>query len=214
MKVNEIFASIQGEGIWMGQPTVFVRLAGCNLRCEWCDTLYAQDERHGRDMSTEEILERIWELDGALVGHVCITGGEPLLQKETYALIYALLDRKMHILLETNGSLPIDELPCNDDLCISLDMKTPSSGMAERCKPEFIEDLGAGDQLKFVIDSNEDYEYAIKVLDEHPPPCSIVFTPVGGTKLKWLAEKVVKDLLSVRVLPQLHKIIWGDRKGC
>ena len=213
MNVNEIFASLQGEGVWIGQPTIFIRLAGCNLRCEWCDTAYAQEESQGEEMSIEEMLDRVWELDGALLGHICVTGGEPLLQKDVYKLVYALLDRKMHVVLETNGSLPIEELPCGENLCISMDMKTPSSGMADKCNPELIEDLGPGDQLKFIIADEKDYEYAISVLDEHNPSCPVIFTPVGGKELRWLAEKAVEEKLGVRVLPQLHRIIWGDERG-
>ncbi len=214
MRISEIFVSIQGEGVWMGQPMVFVRTAGCNLRCKWCDTPYALDPESGEEMSVEEVLERIWALDGAVLGHVCVTGGEPLIQKDIYKLLYALLDRNMHVVLETNGSIPVRELPCEELLTTSMDIKTPSSGMAHMSHPEYIEDLGPKDQVKFIIADEEDYEYAINVLDEHPPPCPVIFTPVGGVDLRWLAEKAVEDRLGgVRVLPQLHKIIWGEERG-
>lgn len=212
MKVCEIFTSLQGEGIWIGQPTIFVRLAGCNLECKWCDTPFAQKEE-GEEMSVRDILERVSQMDGKLIGHVCITGGEPLYQEEVFELVEDFLARGLHVVLETNGSLSVEHMPCENLLCISMDMKTPSSGMHEKCKPIFIEDLGPLDQLKFVIEDEEDYEYAVELLEDHPVRCHVIFTPAGGTDMAWIAERVVEDRMAVRVLPQLHKIVWGDERG-
>lgn len=205
MKINEIFFSIQGEGIWMGIPTVFIRTTGCNLRCAWCDTQYAFSE--GKEMSVEQLIHAVEKYP---TKHVCVTGGEPLLQKETTAIINKLLDRGYNMCVETNGSVSIRELSCTEDLLTSLDIKCPSSGMHQKMDFSNIELLGSNDQLKFIIADETDYEYAKEIIGKHSPVCNIIFTPVDGTNLKSLVEKVLKDGLEVRVLPQLHKIIWGN----
>jgi len=208
MKVNEIFNSIQGEGVTIGIPTTFVRLTGCNLRCKWCDTQYAYEE--GEELTVAEVVERIGEYGSE---QVCITGGEPLVQKEVPRFLDILLNDGYLVTLETNGSLSIEPLPCSDGLMVSMDIKCPGSG--EHSKMDFnnIEILGPGDQLKFIISNDEDYEYAKKVIEQYEPSCNIVMTPVDVAKLKHLAERVLEDKLKVRVLPQLHKIIWGNEPG-
>jgi len=208
MKVNEIFNSIQGEGVTIGIPTTFVRLTGCNLRCKWCDTQYAYEE--GEELTVAEVVERIGEYGSE---QVCITGGEPLVQKEVPRFLDILLNDGYLVTLETNGSLSIEPLPCSDGLMVSMDIKCPGSG--EHSKMDFnnIEILGPGDQLKFIISNDEDYEYAKKVIEQYKPSCNIVMTPVDVAKLKHLAERVLEDKLKVRVLPQLHKIIWGNEPG-
>lgn len=208
MKINEIFHSIQGEGILMGIPTTFVRVAGCNLRCQWCDTQYAYEE--GKEMTLDEIVLRVRENP---VNHVCITGGEPLLQEDTVTLVQLLHDGGFQVSIETNGSQSIEELPCLDSLMISLDIKCPSSGMQEKMDFSNIELLGPSDQLKFIICDEKDYEYAKELIDRYKPICSIIMTPVGGRQMKNLAELVLRDMLNVRVLPQLHKLIWGEKRG-
>lgn len=208
MMINEIFYSIQGEGILIGIPTIFIRTTGCNLRCNWCDTKYAYEE--GEEMTFEEIIAKAKEYPAS---NICLTGGEPLLQEETPALIQRLSDEGYFICLETNGSKSVEELPCLDSLLISLDVKCPSSGMQDKIDMSNIELLGPNDQLKFIIGNKEDYEYAKKVIKEQEPNCSVIMTQVGGTELKGLAEWVLKDGLNVLVLPQLHKLIWGERRG-
>ena len=208
MKINEIFLSIQGEGILMGVPTTFIRLSGCNLRCEWCDTQYAYDE--GEEMTLDEVLQKVKENP---TSHVCVTGGEPLLQEESIRLVQTLHDQGFQVSVETNGSQSIEELPCLDSLVISLDVKCPSSGMHEKMDFSNLEILGPNDQLKFIIGDERDYEYAKWVIDRYKPICSIIMTPVGGIELKGLAEWVLRDGLVVRVLPQLHKMIWGEARG-
>jgi len=208
MKINEIFHTIQGEGILMGVPTVFIRFTGCNLRCGWCDTRYAYDE--GEEMNLNDILQEVSEHP---TSHVCITGGEPLLQDGVKNLIQALSDEGYTVLLETNGSQSIEELPCLDSLVISLDIKCPSSGMYEKMDFTNLEVLGPNDQLKFIVGDEKDYEYAKEIIDKYKPICSIIMTPVGGIELKNLAEWVLRDGLHVRVLPQLHKMIWGEKRG-
>jgi 7-carboxy-7-deazaguanine synthase len=208
MKINEIFHSIQGEGILIGIPTIFIRTTGCNLRCSWCDTKYAYDE--GDEMSIDEIMEKVKEHSCT---HVCITGGEPLLQEETPTLVERLNKKNYRICLETNGSKSIEVLPCLDSLVISLDVKCPSSGMQDKMDFSNLELLSLNDQLKFIIADEEDYKYAKEIIAKHKPICSIIMTPVDGKNLKNLAQWVLNDGLKVRVLPQLHKLIWGDRKG-
>ncbi len=206
MLVNEIFLSIQGEGKEIGLPTVFIRLTGCNLRCKWCDTGYAFDE--GEEMSIEDVVKNT-DMHG--IKRACITGGEPLLQKEVRALTDALLSKGYDIVLETNGSLPINGI--DERVLISMDWKTPSSGEENKMLESNMRYLAEKDQLKFVIADEKDYEYAKEFLKSHRILCEPVFQPLGGTNLKWLAERVINDRIDVRVLPQLHKIIWGDERG-
>ncbi|UCE80819.1 MAG: radical SAM protein [Methanobacteriota archaeon] len=205
MKIYSIFLSIQGEGITIGAPTVFIRTSGCPLRCTYCDTPQAFDK--GEEMPLEDIISRVEEYG---VGTVCLTGGEPLAQKDSYRLIDRLLGKRHLVVVETSGAITLEEMPCDANLSISMDMKCPSSGESSRMMFENIELLGPTDQLKFVISDKRDYEFAKKVVTEHRPSCAVVFTPVGGKDLKDLAEKVLKDGIEVRVLPQLHKFIWGD----
>jgi len=208
MKINEIFYSIQGEGILTGVPTIFIRTTGCNLRCSWCDTQYAYEE--GKEISIDDIIEKV---KGYPANYVCITGGEPLLQKDTIKLAQKLCDEDYNVCLETNGSKPIEELPCLNNLMVSLDIKCPSSGMQEKMDFSSIQLLSPNDQLKFVIGDEKDYEYAKEVITKYNPICSIIMMPVGGKELKNLVELILRDGLKVRVLPQLHKLIWGDKKG-
>jgi len=216
MEITEIFESLQGEGVQMGQPTIFIRLTGCNLRCEWCDTQYAYD--NGTEMSIPEIIEEINKFPGKLI---CITGGEPLTQPETGELVDELLNLNYSINLETNGSINIDStLNNHDKILISMDVKCPSSQMESKMDLTNIQYLKSTDQLKFIIKDQNDYEFAFKILQENRSNCNIIFTPVNGIDLKWLAEKVIEDHtvfselgLNVRVLPQLHKLVWGNAKG-
>ncbi|AGB04926.1 organic radical activating enzyme [Aciduliprofundum sp. MAR08-339] len=208
MKINEMFLSIQGEGTYIGVPMFFIRLTGCNLRCEWCDTKYAFYE--GEDMGIEEIMQRVRK---AGVEWVCITGGEPLLQDDVYKLIDALLKEGHRVLLETNGSISIENLPTEENLVVSLDIKTPSSRMENAMRFENLDYLGPKDFVKFVIADERDFEYAKGIIERYKIEQDIVFQPVGGTDLKWLVEKVLNSRMNVRVLPQLHKIIWGEQRG-
>ena len=153
VEVTEIFHSIQGESSWSGQPCVFIRLTGCNLRCAYCDTSYAYDQ--GRFMDVTEILERVRRLRCDLVE---VTGGEPLIQAETPSLIRMLLDAGHTVLLETNGSIDIGIV---DPRCVRImDIKCPSSGMAGQNDLRNLKKLGVQDELKFVLESREDYEFA------------------------------------------------------
>jgi 7-carboxy-7-deazaguanine synthase len=205
MKIYSVFRSIQGEGLMIGSPTVFIRTSGCPLRCTYCDTPQAFDK--GEELSNDDIVERVQKYR---TRDVCLTGGEPLAQKDSLRLIQRLLDSGNSVVVETCGAIPLDEMPCDGNLSISMDIKCPSSGEEGKMLYDNIELLGPTDQLKFVISDGEDYEFARKVIDGYDPKCEVILTPVGGTDLKDLAEKVLKDGLQVRVLPQLHKLIWGD----
>lgn len=208
MKICEIYSSIQGEGLDIGAPTVFVRTAGCPLRCKWCDTLFAFNE--GEEMTVEEILG---EVQNCKVSRVCLTGGEPLIQKDSYKLVNRLLEMNYFVSVQTGGSVPIEEMPCVDNLRIVLDIKCPSSEMQDKMEFSNVELLGPTDELKFVIADRKDYEYAKEIIAKYEPMCSIVMQPVWGNEIKDLAEWVMEDKLNARVLPQLHKIIWGEKRG-
>ncbi len=211
LKVNEIFYSIQGEGVLTGFPTVFVRLTGCNLRCSWCDTVH--DYEKGEAMTISAIQEKI-SLHPCR--RICITGGEPLLQNERgelVSLLTALLEQGCSVSLETNGSLPIKPLQIalsrRDLFMISMDVKCPSSGEHSRNLVENFRHLGAGDQLKFVIAHREDYLYARDVMEKHPTEASTIMNPTGGIEGAALAGWVLEDGLEhVRVMAQLHKVFW------
>ncbi len=192
----------------MGLPTVFVRASGCPLKCKWCDTLYAFSE--GEEISIEEILKQVQSYG---VSRVCLTGGEPLAQKDFYKLLQALLDAEYFVSVETSGAIPIERTPCVDNLRIVLDIKCPSSEMHEKMEFSNIELLGPGDELKLVIADKKDYEYAKGIVEKYKPICSIVMQPVWGKEIKELVEWVLDDNLNARVLPQLHKIVWGEKRG-
>lgn len=207
MKICEYFRSLQGEGIMIGVPTYFIRTAGCNLRCKWCDTTYAQEEP-GMDADVDEIMEIIGDAK-----NVCITGGEPLLQKDMPELLRRLMREGKYIVIETNGSVDLSNVPDSPNILISMDIKCPSSGMEKKMCLSNLKILTMKDQLKFVIADKKDFYYAVRFLEEHPVSTNIIFSPVGGMDLQPIADEVVMRKLDVRVLPQLHKIIWGDKKS-
>jgi 7-carboxy-7-deazaguanine synthase len=207
LKVNELFYSIQGESSHAGRPCVFVRLTGCNLRCSYCDTRYAYDE--GQNLEIDEIIDRVTSYRCRLIE---ITGGEPLIQKDTPELIRQLLERGFEVLLETNGSQDISNI---DDRCMKIvDIKCPSSGEAKNNDLENLKRLSDIDEIKFVIGSEEDYVYAKKIMSfigkynlRIKPP---IFSPVHKQmEPKLLAEWILADHIDVRMQIQLHKIIWG-----
>lgn len=212
MKVSEIFFSIQGEGIHIGLPTVFLRLFACDLRCSWCDTMYAVEGRDFREMETGAALGKIL---GFGCRRVCVTGGEPLLQGEAVEEVARfLLDRDFSVVLETSGHKKppaIFSHPCS---VVSMDCKCPGSGMDGRMDFSLYSDLGEKDQLKFVIADSADYEYARGVLEKYDVRASVVFQPVHGVRADWMAERILRDgMENVRILPQLHKILWGEKRG-
>ena len=212
MKISEIFFSIQGEGVEIGLPTVFVRLFACDLRCTWCDSMYAVEGTDFKDMSIEEVTAEIERFN---CKKVCFTGGEPLIQqKELEILAKDLVHDGYEIILETSGHKEPPPVFWTDSCLISMDCKCPGSGMEKRMDFELMEKLRPNDQLKFVIQDEADYEYAKGILKKYKIKANIIFQPVYGSSLKWLTGRVLEDRLErVRVLPQLHKIIWGDIRG-
>jgi 7-carboxy-7-deazaguanine synthase len=204
MNVCEIFASIQGESTHAGRPCVFVRLAGCNLRCTYCDTTYSYEE--GSEISIDAILSKVESFDINLVE---ITGGEPLLQPDSHALVTSLCNAGYEVLIETNGSQDIEHI--DPRAKIIMDIKSPSSGMADRMLWINLEFLKPDDEIKFVIASRNDYEWAQHLVqnEELAAICTVLFSPVSGSlEPARLVEWILEDRLPVRLNLQLHKYIW------
>lgn len=204
MKIHEIYQSIQGESTYAGQPCVFVRTSGCNLRCRWCDTEDAFEG--GAEKSLESIISVVRNFGCNLVE---ITGGEPLLQPETLTLIRNLLDEGCDVLLETGGALPIHAVDTR--AVIILDIKCPGSGMCDAMHWANLADLKKNDEVKFVIADEADYSWARMILKQHKTLAGkiIHFSPVfGEMDPRQLADWILKDRLPVRLQMQLHKYIW------
>ncbi|WP_222565186.1 7-carboxy-7-deazaguanine synthase QueE [Novilysobacter antarcticus] len=209
LRLTEIFLSLQGESRSIGWPTVFVRLTGCPLRCQYCDTAYAF---HGGQW---------WDIDAILaevarhgVRHVCVTGGEPLAQKRCIGLLERLCDAGYEVSLETSGSIDIS--PVDTRVSRVLDLKTPGSAEVERNLWSNIGQLTANDQVKFVICSREDYDWARGIVEEHglTAICDVMFSPsFNQISARDLADWIVADRLPVRFQLQLHKILWDDEPG-
>lgn len=189
-------------------PTVFVRTSECNLRCNDCDTKYAYNS--GKEMKISQILKKIKMYN---CKNICITGGEPLIQTEIYELINKLFNEKYKIIIETNGSLSIKNIKKNKNICVSLDIKTPSSKMHEKMDFSNINLLSKNDQLKFIIKDRIDYDYSKNILKIYKPKTNVFFQPVWGTNIEFLAEWILNDSLNVKLGCQLHKLIWEDKKG-
>lgn len=208
--VNEIFYSIQGETSTAGLPSVFVRLAGCNLSCSWCDTPYA---REGSPMELDEIMARIEAHPSA--DHVTVTGGEPLAQANTVHLLRRIVERGLRCQLETNGSILLKDVP--EKVRTIADVKTPSSGESDSFEMRNLKYLSDRDELKFVIATAEDYDFSRDFLAKYPPRKGVIvnFSPVFGTMPpSELADRIIRDGLPVRLNLQIHRIIWGaDARG-
>ncbi len=220
MQVTEIFKSIQGEGTRAGLPCIFVRLTGCNLRCVWCDTAYAF--YGGSKLTVEEVFERVESLAqpaGASepIRLVELTGGEPLLQQEIYPLIERLLGAGYTVLVETSGERDIGRLP--PAVIKIVDVKCPDSGAGGTFRMSNLEALNRSDEVKFVIASRRDYEFAREFTRTHRLPervAQVIFSPVfadpegqwPGLEPRRLAEWILADALPVRLGLQLHKFIW------
>ncbi len=209
LRITEIFCSLQGEARAAGWPTVFVRLTGCPLRCGYCDTAYAFHGGEWRDI--EAIVD---EVKSHGVRHVCVTGGEPLAQKRCIALLKQLCDAGFEVSLETSGALDIGEV--DPRVSRVVDIKTPGSGEAARNQWDNLPLLAPHDQLKFVICSRDDYEWAKGVLlsQKLDARCEVLFSP-SYTQVapRALAEWIIADRLPVRFQMQLHKQLWGEEQG-
>jgi 7-carboxy-7-deazaguanine synthase len=218
MVITEIFKSIQGEGTRAGLPCIFVRLTGCNLRCTWCDTAYAF--HGGTKRSIEEVLEKVGELAGEGSGRVMlveITGGEPLLQPETLELAAKLLASGYMVMIETSGERSVGVLP--REVVKIVDVKCPDSGEADTFDMANLGAVDLKDEIKFVISTRRDYEFARDFTREHRLPervHAVLFSPVfadpagvwPGLNARELAEWILADQLPVRLGLQLHKFIW------
>lgn len=208
LKINEIFYSIQGEGISSGLPCIFIRLTYCNLRCTYCDTEYAFYE--GIEMSIDNILANIKKYNCKLVE---VTGGEPLVQKQSLDLMNKLCDNNYDVLLETGGSLSIENI--NKRVKIIMDLKCPSSKMTKKNHYENIQYLKKEDEIKFVIGDRNDYDWAKEIISKYKinTKCEILFSTVFG-KLENidLVNWILEDNLNVRFQTQLHKQIWEPEK--
>jgi len=221
MFITEIFKSIQGEGTRAGLPCIFVRLTGCNLRCTWCDTAYAF--HGGRKMSVDEIMDQIEGLnlraDGSSAGVALVelTGGEPLLQEEVYPLAEQLLAVGFTVMMETSGERFLGRLP--KEVIKIVDVKCPDSGEPDTFEMRNLDELGPRDEVKFVISSRTDYEFAREFTRQHrlaEKVRAVLFSPVHddpegkwtGLEPRELVEWMLADGLPVRLGLQLHKIVW------
>lgn len=208
LKVNEIFESIQGESTYAGLPSVFVRLSGCNLRCSYCDTQYAYGK--GEELAVGEVLRKVEGFNPSLVE---ITGGEPLLQKEVHSLAEKLLARNYKVLVETNGSIDTGRL--NKRAVKILDLKCPDSGMSDRMDWSNLEKLSPEDEIKFVLCSRGDYNWAKEIISRHSlnKDHILLMSPVKGKLAPAkLAKWILEDDLKARLQLQIHKYIWPGEK--
>lgn len=208
MFVTEIYRSVQGESTWAGRPCTFIRLSGCPLRCRWCDTVYGFAQ--GKEMSVEEIVAAAQE---AKIPLVELTGGEPLAQEQTPALADALLQAGFEVMIETSGSEPIETL--DPRVHIIMDLKCPGSNMSDRNLYSNIDHLKITDEVKFVVASREDFDWAMDCAKQHKlaEKCVILVSPAWGLVkpsdlVDWILESDVPSRLNI----QQHKYIWDPRK--
>ncbi len=207
LKITEIFFSIQGEATFSGWPTVFVRLTGCPLRCQYCDTAYAFTGGQWRAFDEIET-----EVRRHATPYVCVTGGEPLAQPRCAAFLAHLCDVGFNVSLETSGAIDIADVDTR--VARVVDLKTPGSREAHRNRWENLVLLTSHDAVKFVICDRADYEWARDIVAKHPVPCPVFFSPsydelAAGT----LADWILADRLPVRLQVQLHKVLWGNVPG-
>jgi 7-carboxy-7-deazaguanine synthase len=210
IKINEIFYSIQGETTYTGLPTVFVRTTACNLRCTYCDTKYSYYE--GSFQAEEQILE---EIKKHKTPYVCITGGEPLLQKEVFSFMKKLCDLGFKVSLETSGSKKIKDV--DERVKIILDVKTPDSGEGDSFLIENLEWSTPSTEIKFVICSEKDFEWTENFCRQHDlfKKFTVLYSPsYRQVSERWLAEKILQENSKARLQLQLHKYIWSpDTRG-
>ena len=209
LTVASIFKSIQGEGTAQGLPCSFIRLAGCNLDCSYCDTKWAHEE--GTPMSLTKIMQ---EIDDHGCQLVTVTGGEPLLNDGCHELLQKLVDSGKSVILETNGSVPLHNI--HQDVTVVIDVKCPGSHMEKYNDYDNLKKLRSRDEVKFVLSNRDDYDFACHILAKGliPESCAVLFSPVWG-KLDpaKLAQWILTDGLHVRLNLQLHKVIWTENDG-
>ena len=209
LRVSEIFFSLQGESTRVGLPTVFIRLTGCPLRCTWCDTEYAFSGGE-----TRSIADIVSEAERHDTRTVCVTGGEPLAQKNCLPLLTALCDAGFDVSLETSGALDI--APVDPRVSRIVDLKAPGSGENARNLWTNLDHLAAHDEIKIVLANRADYEWARQIIAEHHlnERCAVLLSPVQGQLAPAdLADWIVADRLPVRFQLQLHKVLWGNMRS-
>ena len=209
LRITEIFYSLQGESTRVGLPTVFVRLTGCPLRCTWCDTTYSFTG--GEPATIESVLAEVAKYPAR---QVCVTGGEPLSQKECLPLLTALCDAGYDVSLETSGALDVSAV--DPRVSRIMDLKAPDSGEVERNLWANLDCLNARDEIKIVIASRGDYEWARDIMRQRQIDrlCPVLFSPAQGLiEPQSLAEWILADGLNVRFQLQLHKLLWGNMQG-
>ena len=219
LHISEIYRSIQGETSFAGLPCTFIRLSGCDLRCSYCDTEYAFNG--GTKTSIDDVVSQAIDLDTQLI---TVTGGEPLIQEDVFSLITKFIERGKTVAVETSGAHSIKQI--DDRAVVILDFKCPSSGEVDRNLFDNVSLLKSTDEVKFVIATDQDYKWACSTLNEHdltnkanvifswanPPEPSEVLKPFPSDserlKIDELGDRIVRDKLFVRFIPQLHKVIW------
>jgi 7-carboxy-7-deazaguanine synthase len=207
LNITEIFYSLQGEAKEVGIPTVFVRLTGCPLRCNYCDTAYAF--KGNNPLSIESIMEQVAKYN---TRYVCVTGGEPMAQSNCLVLLDTLIEAGYKVSMETSGSIDIS--PVNNKVSVVMDLKTPSSTEQSQNRYENIALLERKDQLKFVIASRSDFDWCCSILKDNDVLSDVLFSPVyESLKPVDLADWILEKQLNVRLQVQLHKLLWGDQKG-
>lgn len=215
MRVNEIFKSIDGEGLRTGELTTFIRLAGCNLRCSYCDTCYALKNSNGTEMSVDEIVKMAKKYD---YKNITLTGGEPLIHRDVDSLISKLCENGFYVNIETNGSVPIDKYILNKNILITMDYKLPSSGVEKNMNLNNLEKLRKNDVLKFVI-GKDDFDKIKQIIEKYSIKSYIYLSPVFGEVEPFEIVDFMKimhtqgiDTSKMRVQVQLHKIIWNPNE--
>ncbi len=209
LRITEIFYSLQGEADTVGLPTVFIRLTGCPLRCVYCDTAYAF--QGGEKKTLDEILQQVKQYN---TRYITVTGGEPLAQPACHDLLRLLADAGYRVSLETSGALDVSNVDAR--IIKVMDLKTPSSDEMDRNIYQNLEYLSKQDQIKFVIGSEQDYEWSKQIIQTYQlsQRCHILFSPVADQiSAAWLADNILADQLPVRFQIQLHKYLWDDAQG-
>lgn len=209
IEICELFYSIQGESSYAGYPCFFIRFAGCNLRCTWCDTRYAY-EGESEEYTISRLMAEVRKYPEVLVE---ITGGEPLLQEGVYQLFKELLAEDRKVLLETNGSTSLERVP--QEVIKIMDIKCPGSSMHGKMDFNNFNFLSRNDEIKFVITSRADYDWAVKLVDSHglAKLTTVTFSPIPALLApSLLAEWILTDLLPVRLRLQLHTILWPEKQ--
>lgn len=209
LRISEIFFSLQGETSRSGLPTIFIRLTGCPLRCNYCDTTYAFTGGH-----TMTLTDIMAEVARHPTPYVCVTGGEPLAQKNVHRLLGLLCDASYAVSLETSGALDVSAV--DSRVMKILDIKTPASGEVSKNLWANLEYLSATDEIKFVVCDEVDYQWAKNCVNDRnlTDTCSVIFSPAQGQiSATDLAEWILRDGLKVRLQLQLHKILWGNQQG-